>query len=41
MRKSSQHVTFPDTSLIFLENGTFKGRVWDLAELKQIKKMAE
>lgn len=41
MRKSSQHVTFPDTSLIFLENGTFKGRVWDLTELKEIKKMAE
>lgn len=35
------HVTFPDTNLIFLENGTFKGQVWNLDDLRAIKKIAE
>ena len=34
IRKEKQHVTFPDTDLIFVENGTFRGRVWDLSKLR-------
>lgn len=41
IRKEANHVTFPNTELIFAENGTFRGRVWDLTQLRAIKKLAE
>ena len=33
VRKASQHITFPDTSLIMVENATFTGEVWPLETL--------
>ena len=41
IRKEADHITFPDTELIFIENGTFRGQVWTKNELKEIKKVAD
>lgn len=41
IRKEADHITFPNTDLIFIENGTFRGQVWKREELREVKKVAD
>ena len=41
IRKEADHITFPNSELIFIENGTFRGQAWTREELKEIKKVAD